>query len=89
MVKKIRSGSFLQFINLGVILLFISMKLEIDEIALPFGLLQGEYEDMTANWYIKVGSQLILALIYECLAFHISPMLQFLWIKIKIFWDSY
>ena len=53
-----RAISWIQFINLGLVLLIIGMNVKIGKWLswAPTGFLQGDYEDISSMWYIDVGT---------------------------------
>ena len=73
MTKAVRAISWIQFINLGLIMLVIEMSIKASK-SLPMGILQGDYKDFTTMWYIEVGTQIIIAMIFEILAPHVIPL---------------
>jgi len=48
----------IQFINLGVILVFVSINYDFNFFGItnPPGILQGKFDDFSSPWYNKVGS---------------------------------
>ena len=70
--NSVRAISWIQFINLGLVLFMINLSMKIVG-HLPAGLLQGEYDDFSSMWYIDVGSQILLAMILEIGAPHALP----------------
>jgi len=54
--KAIRAISWIQFINLGLILFVINMSLKLGEVMMPDGVFQGNYDDITSMWYVDVGT---------------------------------
>lgn len=76
--NAIKAISWVQFINLGCVLLMINVSITIADgaFALPGGLLQGDYEDFTCMWYVNVGTQIILAMVLEVGAPHFLPAWQ-------------
>ena len=54
--NAVRAISWIQFINLGLILFVIEMGIKLGNFAFPFGILQGSYDDFSSMWYIDVGT---------------------------------
>jgi len=85
----IKGISWIQFINLGLVLFMIniSIKLGKDVGDLPAGILQGKYDDISSMWYMDVGTQILLAMILEIGAPHSVPILMFVIHSIRRCWD--
>lgn len=83
-----RAISWIQFINLGLVLLIIGMNVKIGKIKwAPTGFLQGDYEDISSMWYIDVGTQIILAMILEIGAPHFIPFCYLAYYGVRRAWD--
>ena len=55
--NAVRAISWIQFINLGLVLFIIGMNVRIGKVKwAPTGFLQGDYEDISSMWYIDVGT---------------------------------
>ena len=55
--NAIRAISWIQFINLGLILFVINISFKIAyDFKLPEGIFQGEFEDFSSMWYVEVGT---------------------------------
>ena len=52
--QTIRAISWIQFIDLGIVLFVLNMSIDFG-IRLPDGMFQGDYEDFSSMWYIDVG----------------------------------
>jgi hypothetical protein len=69
--------SWIQFINLGSVLIIISMKVHLPKnVHLPHGFFDGKYNELDSNWYVNVGTIIIQTLIIEIGIPHITPILQ-------------
>mmetsp|Transcript_511 Transcript_511/g.521 ORF Transcript_511/g.521 Transcript_511/m.521 type:complete len:488 (-) Transcript_511:930-2393(-) len=76
--KAVRAISWIQLINLGLILFVINMSLKLGKIIFPDGILQGDYEDINSMWYLDVGTQIIISMVLEILAPHFVPFILFI-----------
>jgi len=85
--NAIRAISWIQFINLGLILFVINFSLKIGHLVFPEGLFQGSYEDITSMWYVQVGTQIILTVSIEIMAPHFVPLSKFFFISVRRCWD--
>lgn len=56
LTQAVRAISWIQFINLGLVLFIIGMNVKVGSLFLPSGMLQGDYEDISSMWYIDVGT---------------------------------
>ena len=68
--------SAIQFINLGLILIFVSIHYDLNILGIqnPPGILQGKFNDFSSGWYNKVGAQIIMTMIIEIVAPHGLPL---------------
>ena len=62
-INSASSISWIQFINLGLILLVIGLKVKLGFIPNPKGFLEGENRDFTPSWYTKYGHIIIQTMI--------------------------
>jgi len=58
-IHSIYGISWIQFINLGLVLLFVSLNFELRVIPNPKYFLQGKYDNLSAKWYMDFGSIII------------------------------
>ena len=88
-IANITGISAIQFINLGLILVFVSIdfKLDILGITNPPGILQGKFMDFTSGWYNKVGSQIVMTMIIEIVAPHGLPLVLIIYYGIVRCYD--
>lgn len=81
--------SFLLIMNMGLIMILLNMKFSdgigITEVGFLF---QGKYTDLTADWYINIGSIIIMTMIFN-IAFPIIELLLANIVKcLKRCWDK-
>jgi hypothetical protein len=88
MFNSIRAISWIQFINLGLVLLMINLRMDILQgIKIPAGLLSGAYEDFSSMWYIDVGTQILFAMLLEIGAPHCVPLMWLTYYEVRRLWD--
>jgi len=56
----IRGIAWIQFVNLGFVLIFVSIKRDFKDYGLGFinkvGIFDGQYNNFNSSWYIKFGA---------------------------------
>jgi hypothetical protein len=70
--------AWIQFINLGLVLLIISLDISIQNdfwvlLRNPTGFLQGKYDDFSSPWFLDTGYQIVFYMILEILIPHVLP----------------
>jgi len=72
----------IQFINLGMLLIFVSINYELNIIGIsnPPGI---QFTDFTSPWYNKVGAQVILSMLIEIVAPHALPLIMIIFLGIR------
>ena len=84
----VRTSSWIQFINLGLVLLVINLKVKLSSnLKLPAGIFNGAYEDFSSMWYIDVGTQIMLSMLLEICAPHSVPLVRLAYYEIRRCWD--
>ena len=90
--NAVRAISWIQFINLGLVLFVINAGASGDAMKkirhlMPSGMLHGDYEDINSMWYIDVGTQIIFAMLLEIIAPHIIPGFQLMIFSCRRWYD--
>ena len=84
MNNAIRAISWIQFINLGLVLLMLNISIKgFKKLKLPAGILQGDFDDISAGWYLDVGTQILFNMLLEIGAPHAIPFLQLAYFGIR------
>lgn len=83
--QTVRALSWIQFINLGVVLFIISFDFGLSFDTMFF--LKGEYKELSSQWYLKVGYELIFNLIFTVGEPHVIPFCQLIATHITRCWD--
>ena len=72
-VSKIIKGSFLKFINSGVVIIFINYRYHFIG-----GVEIGSYDDVTPTWFINIGYSIVLTFIFKILSLLFWTLYRFL-----------
>lgn len=81
-IHSISGISLIQFINLGLLLLMISLNRDLVIIKNPHFFLRGQYYDLTTQWYMEYGAIIVQTMVIEIVMPHIIPLLTLLFYSV-------
>mmetsp|Transcript_24367 Transcript_24367/g.37752 ORF Transcript_24367/g.37752 Transcript_24367/m.37752 type:complete len:257 (-) Transcript_24367:800-1570(-) len=81
--KRIRAISWIQFINIGIILFVISISLEMKDRNILPSIFSGSFTEISSLWYLEMGYQIMVAMTIEILQPHFIPVCMLIWHFIK------
>ena len=87
-IDGMKGISKIQFINLGLVLLIISLNIELQSTAFKFvknptGFLQGQHADFSSAWFLDTGHQIVLFMVLEIAIPHLLPLLQIIYYRCR------